>query len=43
VRLTPHVSGITQIDESVRQIAAKVAALERGERVSGLVDRVRGY
>jgi glyoxylate/hydroxypyruvate reductase A len=43
VRLTPHVSGITQIDESARQIAAKIAALERGESVSGLVDRARGY
>lgn len=43
VRLTPHVSGITQIDESARQIAGKIAALERGERVTGLVDRTRGY
>lgn len=43
IRLTPHVSGITQIDESARQIAAKIAALERGEAVGGLVDRRRGY
>lgn len=43
IRLTPHVSGITQIDESARQIAAKIAALERGEAVGGLVDRIRGY
>jgi len=43
VRPTPHVSGITQIDESARQIATKITALERGERVSGPVDRARGY
>lgn len=43
IRLTPHVSGITQIDESVRQIAAKIEAIERGEPVGGLVDRSRGY
>lgn len=43
IRLTPHVSGITQIDESARQIADKIAALERGDPVSGLVDRSRGY
>lgn len=43
IRLTPHVSGITQIDESARQIAGKIAALERGEPVTGLVDRSRGY
>lgn len=43
IRLTPHVSGITQIDESARQIAGKIAALERGNPVTGLVDRNRGY
>lgn len=43
IRLTPHVSGITQIDESARQIAGKIAALERGDPVTGLVDRSRGY
>lgn len=43
IRLTPHVSGITQIDESVQQIAAKIEAIERGEPVGGLVDRSRGY
>ncbi|HEY0877646.1 MAG TPA: NAD(P)-dependent oxidoreductase [Zeimonas sp.] len=43
IRLTPHVSGMTQIDESARQIARKIAALERGDPVGGLVDRRRGY
>lgn len=43
VRITPHVSGITEIEVSAGQIAAKLAALERGERVGGLVDRSRGY
>lgn len=43
VRLTPHISGITEIDDSARQITGKIAALERGEPVTGLVDRTRGY
>lgn len=43
VRITPHVSAITVAEESARQVAAKILALERGERVGGLVDRSRGY
>ena len=43
VRITPHSSAITLIDPSARQVAEKVRRLERGEEVTGLVDRARGY
>jgi glyoxylate/hydroxypyruvate reductase A len=43
ILVTPHVSAITQIGPSVAQIAAKLAAWQRGEPVSGQVDRTRGY
>jgi glyoxylate/hydroxypyruvate reductase A len=43
ILVTPHVSAITQIGPSVAQIAAKLAAWRRGERVSGQVDPARGY
>jgi glyoxylate/hydroxypyruvate reductase A len=43
VLITPHVSAITVIGPSARQVAAKVRRLERGEPVSGVVDRTRGY
>jgi glyoxylate/hydroxypyruvate reductase A len=43
VRITPHVSAITVIGPSARQVADKIRRLEMNEPVSGLVDRVRGY
>ena len=43
VTLTPHISARTLRDESLAQIAGKIQALERGQTVSGLVDRNRGY
>lgn len=43
IRITPHISGITPIEEAARQIAGKIEALERGEPVTGIVDRDRGY
>jgi glyoxylate/hydroxypyruvate reductase A len=43
VRITPHVSAITVIGPSARQVAEKIRRLERGEAVSGVADRVRGY
>ena len=43
IRVTPHVSAITLIEESAAQIAGKIRALERGETVGGVVDRSRGY
>ena len=43
ITLTPHTSARTDRDASVAQIAGKIRALERGEPVAGVVDRVRGY
>jgi glyoxylate/hydroxypyruvate reductase A len=43
VRITPHISARTLIDESVAQIAEKIGRLERGQAISGIVDRTRGY
>jgi glyoxylate/hydroxypyruvate reductase len=43
VTVTPHVSGTTVLDDSVRQVAHKIRSLERGEPVTGVVDWTRGY
>jgi glyoxylate/hydroxypyruvate reductase A len=43
IEITPHVSAMTQRAESVQQITDKIKALERGELVTGIVDRMRGY
>jgi glyoxylate/hydroxypyruvate reductase A len=41
--LTPHVSAVTLVDETVAQIALKLRAVARGEAVGGVVDLSRGY
>lgn len=43
ITLTPHTSARTLARDSVEQIVGKVAALSRGEAVSGRVDLQRGY
>lgn len=43
ITLTPHTSARTLRSESIAQIAGKIAALERGEAVPGMVHRERGY
>ncbi len=43
VTVTPHVSGVTLLAESVEQVAHKIRSLERGEPVGGVVDWTRGY
>ena len=43
ITITPHVSAMTQRRATLEQIAAKIACLERGEAISGVVDRARGY
>jgi glyoxylate/hydroxypyruvate reductase len=43
IEITPHISAVTLIDEGVGQIVAKMHAIERGEAVTGVVDRLRGY
>jgi len=41
--VTPHVSAVTLVDESVAQVAAKIRRLEQGIPIGGIVDRPRGY
>jgi glyoxylate/hydroxypyruvate reductase A len=41
--ITPHTSARTLRSESIAQIAGKIAAMERGGAVAGIVDPVRGY
>jgi glyoxylate/hydroxypyruvate reductase A len=43
VTVTPHTSARTLRSESVAQIARKIAALEHGHSVAGVVDAGRGY
>lgn len=43
ISITPHISALTMRDESARQIAAKIVALQDGQPVTGLVDQSRGY
>jgi glyoxylate/hydroxypyruvate reductase A len=43
ITVTPHVSAVTRIEESVAQIAAKIRRLEAGLPVSGVIDRARFY
>ena len=43
ITLTPHTSARTLRSESIAQIAGKIAALQLGEAVAGLVDVGRGY
>ena len=43
ITVTPHTSARTLRSESVAQIARKIAALQSGQGVAGLVDAGRGY
>jgi len=43
VTITPHVAALTLREPAVEQIARKIEALSRGEAISGIVDRQRGY
>ncbi len=43
ITLTPHISARTLRDETIAQIAGKIAALQRGEAVAGRVELGRGY
>ncbi|MEP6997418.1 MAG: glyoxylate/hydroxypyruvate reductase A [Betaproteobacteria bacterium] len=43
ISVTPHVSAVTLVEESVAQIAAKIAGLEAGLPITGIVDRERDY
>ena len=43
ITITPHCSAVTQRSATIAQIVAKIVRLERGDAVSGVVDRGRGY
>ncbi|HEY8906934.1 MAG TPA: glyoxylate/hydroxypyruvate reductase A, partial [Rhodoferax sp.] len=43
VTITPHTSARTLRSESIAQIADKIAAMQRGGPLSGIVDVLRGY
>ena len=43
ITVTPHVSAVTLVEESIVQVVAKIRRLERGQPVTGVVDRARGY
>jgi glyoxylate/hydroxypyruvate reductase A len=43
ITITPHTAARTLRDESVKQIAAKIARLEQGKPISGVVDPLKGY
>ncbi len=43
ITLTPHTSARTLREDSIAQIAEKMAAMQRGEPVAGIVDPARGY
>lgn len=43
IDITPHVAALTLCRDSVRQIAEKIARLEQGWPVEGVIDAARGY
>jgi glyoxylate/hydroxypyruvate reductase len=43
IRMTPHVSAVTLIGPSTKQVAKKLVQFSQGEPVTGLVDRLKGY
>jgi glyoxylate/hydroxypyruvate reductase len=43
ITVTPHIAALTLRGDSVRQIAGKIRAMERGEPIAGVVDLKRGY
>jgi glyoxylate/hydroxypyruvate reductase len=43
ITVTPHTSARTLRDESIAQIAREIRALEAGEPIAGVVDRMKGY
>jgi len=43
ITITPHTSARTLRDTSIAQIAAKIMALQGGQKIAGIVDVARGY
>lgn len=43
VTITPHIAAITRPQEAIAYLSHTINQLERGEKTSGQVDRLRGY
>jgi glyoxylate/hydroxypyruvate reductase A len=43
ISITPHVSAVTLVEESVAQIVAKITRLEAGLPITGIVDPERDF
>jgi glyoxylate/hydroxypyruvate reductase A len=43
ITVTPHTSARTLREESIAQIVGKILALQRGEKINGVVDPQKGY
>ena len=43
VAMTPHIAAVTRPAEAIDYIARTISQLEKGEPVTGQVDRQRGY
>ena len=43
IRVTPHTSAQTLLEDSIAQIADKILAFDRGAEIAGRVDAARGY
>ena len=43
IRLTPHISAVTLRQDAMAQIVGKIAALESGSPISGVVDLAKSY
>lgn len=43
IAMTPHIAALTMRTETLAQVAGKIAALEQGLPVAGMVDRMKGY
>jgi len=43
VSMTPHIAAVTRPQEAIAYIGKTITGLERGETVTGQVDRARGY
>lgn len=43
IRITPHVSGATNVRLAMRQIGEKIQAHRNGESLSGVIDKQAGY
>ncbi|MCS2172469.1 glyoxylate/hydroxypyruvate reductase GhrA [Scandinavium sp. TWS1a] len=43
VTMTPHIAAVTRPQEAIAYIGKTITGLERGETVTGQVDRARGY